>query len=190
MLAQMWRAQCNRSGRPPSFCALRRTRRQVRSKLSGSRARRSVARQGRARWPRSALARSSASSCVSLRMPGTRGCSDAQGPRFPIASPAALPDGARWIEDAISRSDWPSARPREISSRSHSLRAQRERRRGGGSMPPLTERTLWIEPRCFASARAMSFRGLPAPPSLPQIPLLRSRESPPSRFCHLQHLLF
>jgi len=82
----------------------------------------------------------------------------------------------------ISRIDWPSARPREISSRSDRLRAKRERRRGEGSMPPLDERTKWIEPRCFASARAMSFSDCPR--------LHRSQssffcevESPGRRFC-------
>ena len=28
-------------------------------------------------------------------------------------------------------------------------------------MPPLTARTLWIEPRCFENARAMSFSDCP-----------------------------
>jgi hypothetical protein len=51
-------------------------------------------------------------------------------------------DGARWIEEAILRMDWPSARPREISSRSERERAKRERRRGEGEMPPLYDRTL------------------------------------------------
>ncbi len=65
------------------------------------------------------------------------------------------------MKEAIVRIDWPSARPREISSRSERLNAKRERRRVEGLNPPVDFRTLWIEPRSFPNARAISFIDCP-----------------------------
>jgi len=45
-------------------------------------------------------------------------------------------DGARPRPRAIRRIDWPTAMPREISSRSSSLSAAKALRRGAGAMPP------------------------------------------------------
>lgn len=45
-------------------------------------------------------------------------------------------DGARPIARAMTRSDEPAAKPREISSRSSQLKAACERLRGSGAIPP------------------------------------------------------
>jgi hypothetical protein len=53
-------------------------------------------------------------------------------------------DGARPSSRLIARSDWPHARRREISSRSAGVRANRDRRRGRGVMPPSAATRVWI----------------------------------------------
>ena len=63
---------------------------------------------------------------------------------------------------AIVRSERPSARPREISSRSASDSTRRERRRGAGTYPPFASTTPWIEPACLPSARPISLSDSPA----------------------------
>jgi hypothetical protein len=71
-------------------------------------------------------------------------------------------DGARWSRPAILRSEAPSARPREISSRSVIVSTRAERRRTAGTYPPLEATTPWIEPGCLPSARPISLSDSPA----------------------------
>ena len=72
-------------------------------------------------------------------MPGLpiRGlCSVGPGPPLRVTS-RLIVEGARPRPQAIWRKEWPCTRPREISSRSAIVRADCERRRKGGWMPPL-----------------------------------------------------
>ncbi|SPK77570.1 protein of unknown function (plasmid) [Cupriavidus taiwanensis] len=54
-------------------------------------------------------------------------------------------DGARPSRDAIDRTESPAATEREISSRSASVNANRERCRCTGWIPPVSAKILCIE---------------------------------------------
>jgi hypothetical protein len=54
-------------------------------------------------------------------------------------------DGARLRPAAIARIERPATNSREISSLSSSVSVNRERRRGSGSMPPVSASIRWID---------------------------------------------
>jgi hypothetical protein len=60
-------------------------------------------------------------------------------------------DGDRPSAEAIDRSEHPATTPREISSRSASVKASRERLRAGGRIPPVRARMflidVWLRPK-------------------------------------------
>ena len=67
------------------------------------------------------------------------GIEDADGVRalvLELVEGETLAAGARPSPRLIARSDWPQANCREMSSRSVAVRANRDRRRGRGGMPP------------------------------------------------------
>jgi hypothetical protein len=70
-------------------------------------------------------------------------------------------DGERPNARAIERTGRPATRPREISSRSASVSANRDRRRDGGLIPPLTERWLKMQDDGLPSTRPIAFRPSP-----------------------------
>jgi hypothetical protein len=73
------------------------------------------------------------------------------------ATSRLIVEGARPSSAAISRSDRPAARPREISSRSSKLNRRDARRRGSGMIPPHRtryERTVLVG---NPNARAVGF---------------------------------
>src|SRR3984885_12348895 len=57
--------------------------------------------------------------------------------------------------------DEPEARPREISSRSASVRVRSERRRTAGTIPPCCDNKKWIEPWSLPKARPISSNDSP-----------------------------
>jgi len=71
-------------------------------------------------------------------------------------------EGDRPIPAAIWRIEVSAAMPREISSRSASVSARRERRRVAGTMPPFDDTTPCTDPACLPSARPMSLKDCPA----------------------------
>jgi hypothetical protein len=70
-------------------------------------------------------------------------------------------DGARPNEAAIERIERPATMLREISSRSANDKAEHERTRGGGRIPPLSDRIRCIEEWPRSKDRAISFSDSP-----------------------------
>jgi hypothetical protein len=70
-------------------------------------------------------------------------------------------DGARASILAIARTDWPSTMPREISSRSAIVSARRDRRRAGGTIPPLGLKCAKMQEDGLPKARPIDFRPSP-----------------------------
>ena len=70
--------------------------------------------------------------------------------------------GARRERAAIVRSETPSARPREISSRSVSESTRGERRLSTGTYPPVVATMRWMALRSLPSARPISLSDWPA----------------------------
>jgi hypothetical protein len=71
-------------------------------------------------------------------------------------------EAARARRRAISRIEEPEAIPREISSRSASVSANRERRRGAGEMPPRGNNTARMQLCGLSKARPISCSDCPA----------------------------
>jgi len=93
--------------------------------------------------------------------------SSARAARYLVLPPCRatsrlIVDAARPERAAISRSETPSASPREISSRSVGDSDRGDRRRGVGTYPPLDATTPWIDPGCLPKARPMSLSDSPA----------------------------
>src|SRR4029077_5853576 len=70
-------------------------------------------------------------------------------------------DGARLRLQAIRRNDCPCGSPREISSRSVSVSASLERRRGGGRMPPVGQMCAKIDDEFLPKTRPIDL--IPSP---------------------------
>jgi hypothetical protein len=68
---------------------------------------------------------------------------------------------ARPMLQAITRSERPFTSPREISSRSANVSASRQRRRGGGRIPPVGLRCEKIEPELLSNTRPIDLSPSP-----------------------------
>ena len=86
---------------------------------------------------------------------------------------------------AISRSGESEAIPREMSSRSASVSASRERRRAAGGMPPRGNNTERMQLCGLSKARPISCKRLSRLPPAPNVTLLTIAESP--NRCHCPH---
>ena len=98
------------------------------------------------------------------------------GPEPPLRAISRLTvDGARPRLQAIRRNECPCASPREISSRSASVSASLERRRGGGRMPPVGQ-IREDRRRGLAEDPADRLKPFALAPSVPDIGTLRRRK--------------
>ncbi len=90
----------------------------------------------------------------------------------------------RPIPAAIWRIEASAARPQDISSRSASVSARRDRRRVTGMIPPFDDTTPCTDPACLPSARPMSLKDCPAF-HLCHCPTFWDAESPGRPICAL-----
>jgi hypothetical protein len=107
----------------------------------------------------------------------------------PVSSDLRLTvEAARCKLLAISRIDRPYAMPREISSRSASVRVLAERRRTAGAIPPCCDNKKCIEPWFLSRARPISCSDSPALQRR-QISVLCTAERPYRLLKPMQHPL-